>query len=638
MPTITRWGQVKARLMQASGGGCDEPAAIVIANEAIPALLNKGPWLGSIADVRVKVFQPEFSLPYEYERAITAEQCFQGDLNMGWYAIENGSTYIDPALWGDAVLIDQGTRSTERPFFGHGKVIVYTEYPEDADVLVRIYGTLGGEQVFIQPPGADNTFKAQPFEDLANSTFSAKEYDDLYEIRKPVTKGPVRVCAVSPDGQIYRLITLAPYETEAARRWYKFPEMKFVVVQARSISTSATGFSFDTEYEQAPFVAGESVSIQGFCPAVFNGLWTVNAVVGSKVYVQCLPSSGWVEPAVQVSVFGKITKAACVECSALKRFIKIIDDESDVILSNTLAMRQAVRAMWAWDRGAHGEYDKLLDEATTILKEEITRYGQDPTHTLKRKAMYRYYYNTMGTETAGYIVGRLALEIAGGLRFGKSDWIRLLNEAQEYVICSGKYGDSTVKRVFNIGPGGLVVLDPDIESLLTAEIGGRRCEIMSKYYDSTTEKGLIGMSPDGATGYQTGGYMTNGSLAGGGPRTIVLSQQESIVDEHGCCRTVYKVEPCQAMVNCCVCCVGKFRFIPIRCIDDVVVIANYAALKMMIEAFIAREAKDFGGFEAMKNAAFKLFDVEIRHKKGGAQARISYPGTFTGRQLRGRGR
>lgn len=625
--------------MQASGGGCVEEAAIVIANEAIPALLNKGPWLGSVADVRVKTFQPEFSLPFEYDRAITAEQCFNGDLNMGWYAIEEGSTYIDPALWGDAVLMDLGTRATERPFYGYGKVLAQALYPEDAGILVRIYGRFQGDQVFVQPPGADALYKAQDFEDLApDSTLSTGDYDDLYEIRKPVTKGPIDILATTQSGQTYRLITLAPYETSAARRWYKFPELKILTVQARSITPAENGFAFDTQYEQAPFQAGDSVVLQGFCPTVFNGLWTVNAVVGAKVYVAALASSGWVMPDGEISVFGKVTGAACFDCSCLKRFIPIVDDQSDVILSNTLAMRQAVRAMWAWDKGNHVEYDKLLEEATNILKEEITRYGQDPTHTLKRKAMYRYYYDTMPSESAGYVVGRLALEIMGGLRFGKSDWFRLLNEAQEYIISSGKYGDSTAKRTYEVGPGGLVILDPDIQSLLTALIGGRTVTIQNIFYDSSTNKGLVGQTIEGGTGYQSGGYMSNGSLAGGGQRTMVLAQQESIVDEYGCCRTVYKLEPCAANVRCCVCVVGKVRYVPLKCIDDTVVIANYAALKMMIEAFVARAAKDYGGFEALKNAAFKLLDKEIRHKQGGAQSRMLYQTGFSSRTLRGRGR
>ena len=92
--TITRWGTIKQRIMQASAGGCNERQAMIIANEAIPALLNKGPWVGSIADVLVQTFQPEFSLPYQYERAITAEQCFDGDLNMGWYAVELSLIHI----------------------------------------------------------------------------------------------------------------------------------------------------------------------------------------------------------------------------------------------------------------------------------------------------------------------------------------------------------------------------------------------------------------------------------------------------------------------------------------------------------------------------------------------------------------
>ena len=83
---------------------------------------------------------------------------------------------------------------------------------------------------------------------------------------------------------------------------------------------------------------------------------------------------------------------------------------------------------------------------------------------------------------------------------------------------------------------------------------------------------------------------------------------------------------------------GKVRYVPVKCIDDTVVIANFAALKMMVEAFICRDTKDFGGFESLKNASFKLLDVEKRHKKGGAQARMSYNTGFTGRFLRGRGR
>ena len=639
MPTITRWADIKVRAMQASGGGCDEADAIIIANEAIPALLNKGPWLGSVADVSLKLFQPSFSLPYQYERAITAEQCFNGDLIMGWYAIQNASSYVDPKLWGDSVLIDEGTHPTERPFYGQGKVYAQARYPEDASVVVRIYGTLYGQQQYIQPAGTDGMFKAQDFEDLPpDGTLSTADYDALTEIRKPVTKGPIDICAMTPSGQSYVLVSLAPYETEAARRWYKFPELRQLIIHPRSITPADNGFAFDTQFEQAPLKAGDSVAIQGFCPTQFNGLWTVYAVVESKVYVQALPQSGWTMPDGEISVFGKVTLAACLTCSCLKRFIPIVDDASDVILSNKQAIRSAIRAIWAQDKGAHAEFDKWMDEAVMILRDEVTRYGNDPTHELNRRAQYQYQVRTQPPETAGYIVARLALELPGALQSGRKDLYRYLNEAQQYIISSGKYGDSTEKRNYQVGAGGLVIMEPDAQSILVASIGGKECMVQSIYYDSTTNKGLIGYGIDGPTGYQAGGFFTNGSLAGGQPRTIVLAQQESIMDEDGCCRSVYKVEPCQAMARCCVCAVVKLRYLPVYCKDDIVIVPNYAALKMMVQAITTREAKDYGGFEAIKNAAFKLLDMEKRHKKGGAQSRMKYASTFTGRYFRGRGR
>ena len=180
MPTITRWGQVKERIKQASGGGCDEAAAIgAIANEGDPRAAEQGPVAGfHRAGARDGLHERILSLPYQFERAfITAEQVFNGDLNMGWYAIEDGSTYIDPALWGDAVLLDLGTRATERAFFGSGQVYAQARYPEDASVLVRFYGNFGLQPVYVQK-AVDGVFKAQNFEDLTpDSTLSAVIYD-----------------------------------------------------------------------------------------------------------------------------------------------------------------------------------------------------------------------------------------------------------------------------------------------------------------------------------------------------------------------------------------------------------------------------------------------------------------------------
>ncbi len=279
-------------------------------------------------------------------------------------------------------------------------------------------------------------------------------------------------------------------------------------------------------------------------------------------------------------------------------------------------------------------YTTLITEAIKLLTDDVTRYGLDPTNTLNRKAAYRYEVENYAPSTFGYIRARLALELANGLRTGRSDLGRLLNEAQELSIVSGKYGNTTAERVFEVSDCGKVRLDPDCESVLTANIkgvggangvgfgGGGEIIIGDKYWRTTTN-----MSPGRGMGFGGQPYFALSTLGGAGflKPTLVPCEDEEEDDYGRSCR-VFRLEPCGNFDRCCVNAVVKLRYIPASCLNDQMLITNYAALKFIVEGLVKREAGDFASFQQLQNKGFSILDTEIRHKKGGAQGKIRRPG------------
>lgn len=632
------FGDIKATLKQASSGGCDDDQIIARTNEAIPLLMGKMYFVGTIGEVRVQTFTPEFSLPFQYDRALSIEQCEAGDLHQGWYTIESQSSYLDPALWGDSVLIDMGMRATERPMLGPAKILVQSDFNEDAGLTLRLYGSLGGQPQYVEFE-QDGVFLPVNFEvlpigptnvDIA-STFNV--YDVIDAIKKPVTRGPVRILAQDVNsGRIYRLATLQPNETDVQRRWYKYPEVVLQKIVPRCVYPTDTGFQIDTNFEQVPLCVGESIVLSGWCPTQFNGLWTVAGVVGSSFYVTAPTKAGWTNPGEAISIVGCCTKLACCLISGTKKFVPIVDDNSEVLIQNVLALRMTIRALWAWDGGNVDEYTALTGQAIQLLTDDVTRYGQDPTNTLHRKAGYRFDVDNYPPSTFGYVRARLAIELQGALRLGKSDIGRLLNEALELAIVSGKYGNTTAERRYEVKDCKKVTLNPDVESILTFSVGGRPGIVGNKYWNSTTRKNIGTRQGN----YMGSPYFSMSTLSGAGfvEPTLVPCEDEDRDEYDRCCRS-YRFEPCGNFNGCCVDAVVKLRYIPAKCPSDELLITNYAAIKFIVEGLIKRENGDFGAFQALQNKGFSILDVEIRHKIGGAQGKIRRGSLFTTRFSQG---
>lgn len=623
------FGEIKSTLKQASDGGCDDDQIIVRTNEAIPLLMGKLFFVGTVGEIKVQTFVPEFSLPFGYERALSLMQCECGDFHQGWYTVENAGAYIDPSLWGDSVAIDLGMRATERPILGECQILVQSDYNEDAGLTLRIYGKLRGMPQYTQFE-LEGRFLPREWETLAigpesdDVAGSVNNYDDITGIIKPPTRGPVRILARDINsGRIYRIATLQPQETSVQRRWYKYPELVLEKIIPRCVYPTDTGFQIDTNFEQVPLCAGDSIVLSGWCPTQFNGLWTVAGVKDSSFYVTAPSKANWVNPGEAISAVGCCTKLACINVSASKAFIPIVDDNSEVMIQNRLALRMTIKALWAWDSGNvddPGGYTSLLKQATDMLTEDVTRYGLDPTNTLNRKAAYKWEVDNFAPSTFGYVRARLALELQNGLRIGRTDLGRLLNEALELAINEGKWVGTTENRTYEVSDCVKVHLHPDVESILTAKVGGWTVVIGNQFTDTTTRTN----SGVRNSGYIGSPFFAMSTMAGAGavePMLIPCEGEEE--DDNGNCHRVYRFFPCGGSFNgCCVKTVVKLRYIPAKCLDETLLITNYAALKFIVEGLIKRELGDFGAFQALQNKGFSILDKGIRHHDGGAQGKV----------------
>lgn len=612
---MIRWGDIKQRIKQsAATSGCSEEQARLLTDEAVTILTDKIICVGSIANIEIRTFVDSFPLPFNMERALEVSQCdCDGELNQGWFNVTNGSTYVDPAQCGDAAIIDKGLLPYEHKLMGPAYIGVRPDYDEPVTVTIRAMKG-GAPAIFAAGEDKHPTEALELTSAYPQTVWSVSTVDDITEIRKTLSQGPVRILARDAvSGIVYLVAYVESEELQVQRRHYRFPELSGCDISIRSVDVSTTeginAIQVDTNNDSAPVCIGQPLYFSGFTPSSFNGIRTVTSIAGSSFYIQ---NSGVSTD--KPECIGRIRMKSAINVSALWRRIPITSDNSVIPVRNITALRMAVSGLSKLAAGDMAAFDSMVAGAVGLLTAECARYGLDPINQMDRKAQYRYEVTKCPQNSLGYVRGRMALEVPGGLLIGKSDWTRLINEAVELIVTTGNYGSSTIDRVLHVCDDGKVLLPPEALTILSASLNGTRpVELQDRFWSTTVEGGgYIYANPYVGTRYES--YT-------GGASVIPMVDSGEIIDENGCRRKVYWL-PC-GFRKCFIKAVCKARFTLVTSARGELDITNYVALKMMCEALLAKSKNDYSGYRVLVGESMAVLKREDSEARGGAQGTIN---------------
>ncbi len=607
------FGEIKQQLANVANGPCaDTPQLKVLTFQAIKLLFDSGYWVGSFANIKTQTFTGDFALPYGYERVVEVTQPMSdGSINQAWCQIQDDSAFLEPEQWQDGEMISLGDGPLERPLIAPSILCVRPDDAIDTGINLTVTGITPSGNVASLPVGECTEEIAIVTNTYTNGVQTyAMGFEGVLTLTKPVTKGIVRVYAYQ-GAKRYLIVTAQPFETTILRRRYRFPEVHIPTIPVVSLTYATDHVLIDSGLPEVQACAGQSVYITGFCPGYINGLWTITSVDGGIIRING-SFSGVVDTITEI--FGCVTGLACLNLTVLKRPVPIVSDSQDVIFRNLLAIQLALRAVSMPFGNGIDEYQKCIVQAEALLKDEVTRYGQDATRAEARIASLRFDLDRFAPGTLGYVRARLMLDLPGGLKIGKRIITRLINEAQERIIAQGKYGNSVRQKQYTVDQNNAIVLEADENSLLTASICGQPVDIEDEYYASSKpvpNAGNWGFGWGMRTG--AGSPFINGFNQNCHWRAIDYGKQE-IYDGN----RAYLVGPCA--IGKCVNATVKLKYHPIEEPQERLVIENYVALKTLAEALIARDAKDMNTYNSLEGKAFSILDKDKGQKRGGAKA------------------
>lgn len=226
-----------------NGVPADDPRVSERINEATERLMAGGHWVGMTQELTICTQQQCFTLPRQIEsvqEVFILDQAL--DVNTGWYSIENPSTYVDPDLLNDVVLIDRGEYPVLFDICTPGKLIVYSDYTEAASTSIRIFGldTSGKEIYTVQ----NNIYAPGELIQLSQAgVVSVNVFSKITNMQKAQTQGPVRVYEVDPNNASNHIMLadLDPSEIVPSYRRYFCADIPQIAASAPPVRIRITG-------------------------------------------------------------------------------------------------------------------------------------------------------------------------------------------------------------------------------------------------------------------------------------------------------------------------------------------------------------------------------------------------------------
>jgi hypothetical protein len=564
------FGDVKEQLalVTDNGVGTTDPRVMVRANEAIKALMDEGIWVGSMMTVTLSVSSPIFSLPPEMENVIEARQLDGArDVRDSFYEVINRNVYIDPTLQHDNSLIDRGEIVLS------GNRVRQYEWPQldfvHGFAAIRLTGlkrwlpiTQDSDILLIQNVRAIKLMILSIEKGENRNWTDAKDY--LGAARDLLTS-EVKRYMLDPSNALERN---ADYQQDLA--------------------TYAEGTLGNTRAKLA--LELQSLRLRGKTEIGYLINKSVQMLVDHRNEVLI---SG------RIGVHASVSELAYTPATAAASALSWSDYNQIRLMVQSFVLES---------------YDDLQQKDPTLRKYDVATLSQElqkraydlqeaqlaEDTALARHTTYENVLANSDPTMMGYAVARLALDLPDGLKMTSTEIRRLANSAESRLIDRGKWKGTIDEFEADIATG-CVLFPRDTQTILAASLCGEPIRIQGRFFEYH-ENGPGFLDP------------TQRACA------AMLIDQGEVTMNTGAVRRKYKVMVPQDSTGR-VRVLAKRRWI-IKEDLDTLVIRNYEALRLTVQAILAERQGQVDVAGAFESQAIDILTKELQEYQGGSGAHL----------------
>ena len=254
---------------------------------------------------------------------------------------------------------------------------------------------------------------------------------------------------------------------------------------------------------------------------------------------------------------------ATIQCTGAKRYLPLVNDEDYLLVQNVEALKCIILSIERYENNAPDDAQKYRAAGLEILQAEVKKHLLDPRNYMLRKAGYLADTVTFPQNSFGWVRGQMALDMKQALRMSKNDLTWTLNQAERRIMERGPWKDTIVTMSAQV-VGGVIYMPMSVEGVMAIDLNGEPIPIRSQFFQ----------------------HLENGP--GGFPcHPMLIDQGDKKQPGFAQPRRKYKL-----IADCCntscITMVCKLRWI-LKGPEDMMVIKNYEALRLMVQAKIKEE-------------------------------------------------
>jgi hypothetical protein len=282
---------------------------------------------------------------------------------------------------------------------------------------------------------------------------------------------------------------------------------------------------------------------------------------------------------------------ATVQCTGARRYQPVTNDEDYPIVQNVEAIKCIILSIERYENNAIEQAQAYRKEGMDMLQGEVKKHLMDPRNFAVRKAGYLADIQTFPQNTLGWVRGQIALDLPQALRTGKRDLTWHVQQAERRLMERGIWKDCVITMQASV-VGGAIYMSQSVEAVLAINLNGHPIPIRSQFFQSL-ENGP-GCFPAHPMLIDQGNRQQPGFSA---PRR----KYQLIAD----CLNVSRITLAV-----------KLRWL-LKKPEDMMVIKNYEAIRLMVTAKFLEEKEDWQNAAANVQMALDIMEKELKAYLGG---------------------
>jgi len=283
---------------------------------------------------------------------------------------------------------------------------------------------------------------------------------------------------------------------------------------------------------------------------------------------------------------GLMPTNATVTVTGKKRYIPIQTLDDYLIVQNIEALKLIILSIERFENNLPDEGKKYRMEAFELLEAEVKQHIIDPRNYMFRKAAYQQDLSTFPPDTLGYVRANIALDVDAAMKTGKIDLTWSINKIEQRIMLKMITKDS-IQQYQAVVNGGILYFPINVGAVLAIDMDGKPIPVRSEFFESV-ENG-------------PGRFASHPMLIDQGDEYFAGTQTT---------RRKYKlIASCDQGVTINAVC--KLRWL-LKKPDDLMVVKNYEALRLMMTAKFQEEKEQWKEAQANQMEAFKILDDELK--------------------------